>query len=126
MEINYIKKLELESIYGEPTRLRDGSYRVTIKAGTDIRIAINDAIIVARILIAMVVFDLNDVTIWVCASSDPNLIYRDWDRASIGCIDKEVGPFPNPTLTKEEQEQYDRIKAEIERESMELCEKGDE
>lgn len=62
-----------------------------------------------------VTFTFNGVTVTVCPDSNRELIYRDWSRALCGCIDKNVGPYPNPVLTDEEQENDTRIKAENKR-----------
>ena len=61
-------------------------------------------------------FKFNGVTVTVCADSSPGLIYRDWSRALGGYIDKNVGPYPNPTLTDEEKANDARIEAENESE----------
>lgn len=64
---------------------------------------------------ALVKFDFNGVMVSVQTDSDPELIYRDWNRAMNGYIDKAVGPYPNPVLTHEEKETDARIEAENER-----------
>lgn len=64
-------------------------------------------------------FEFNGVTVNVVATSDPDLIYRDWSRALSGYIEKAVGPNPNPALTDEEQANDDRIEAENERKRQE-------
>lgn len=63
----------------------------------------------------LVSFEFNGVTISVKSNSDPELIYRDWSRALSGCIDENVGPYPNPILTDEEKENDARVEAENER-----------
>lgn len=62
----------------------------------------------------LVSFEFNDVIVSVKSDSDPVLIYRDWNRAMSGYIDKKVGPYPSPVLTDEEKENDARIEAENE------------
>jgi hypothetical protein len=65
----------------------------------------------------MVTFDANGIRIVVAANSKAELIYRDWRRAISGCINPEyVGPWPEATLTKEEQERDAEIQAQKEKE----------
>lgn len=66
-----------------------------------------------------VTFTFNGVTVTVCPDSNRELIYRDWSRALNGCCDKNVGPYPNPILTDEEQEHDTRVRAKNERERRE-------
>lgn len=60
-------------------------------------------------------FEFNGVTVTIRQDSDYELIYRDWQRALYGYIDKNVGPYPNPVLTDEEKENDARVEAENER-----------
>ncbi len=49
-----------------------------------------------------VTFEFNGVNVTVTESSNKDLIYRDWDRALQGFIDKNVGPSPSTKLTPAE------------------------
>lgn len=62
----------------------------------------------------LVKFEFNGVMVSVRMDSNPELIYRDWNRAMDNYIDKNVGPYPNPVLTDEEKENDARIEAENE------------
>ena len=62
----------------------------------------------------LVKFEFNGVMVSVRMDSNPELIYRDWNRAMYNYIDKNVGPYPNPVLTDEEKENDARIKAKNE------------
>lgn len=57
-------------------------------------------------------FEFNGVTIQVCTDSDPDLIYRDWNRAMNGYIERLVGPYPKIVLSKEDIENDDQIRHE--------------
>ena len=46
--------------------------------------------------------EFNSVVIYVDQDSDPQLIYRDWDRAISGYIKGPVGPHPTPVLSDAE------------------------
>lgn len=50
----------------------------------------------------VVEFDFDGVTIIVTQNSDADLVYRDWDRAKNGYIDKIIGPDYNTELPPEE------------------------
>lgn len=50
------------------------------------------------------VFEFKGVVITVHPDSNHELIYRDYNRAWRGYIDKNVGPTPTPTLTDKEKE----------------------
>ena len=63
----------------------------------------------------LVSFTFEGVTISVRANSDLMLIYRDWQRAVNGYIDKQVGPYPQPILTEEDEEQDARLAAKAKR-----------
>lgn len=60
-------------------------------------------------------FEFNGVNVTVTKDSDAGLIYRDWSRALEGCIDKNVGPNPNPVLTDEERQNDALVRAENQR-----------
>lgn len=59
--------------------------------------------------------DINNVIVLVNGDSDPELVFRDQQRAQEGCIRRKVGPYPNTELTEEEKENDLRIIAENER-----------
>lgn len=61
---------------------------------------------------AEVAFDFNGATAVVRIDSDPELILRDMRRVLAGYIEGPVGPYPNSTLTDEEQQNDARIQAE--------------
>lgn len=84
-------------------------------AGSNINPTIKDAIEVARITGELTVFEFNGVNVTVAEGSDAELIFRDWNRALNGYIDKAVGPLPKETLSEEEIENDKRIEAENER-----------
>ncbi len=67
----------------------------------------------------LVKFEFNGVMVAVRMDSDPELVYRDWNRAMSGYIDKNVGPYPNPVLTDKEKESDARIESEYERKRQE-------
>ena len=67
----------------------------------------------------LVKFEFNGVMVSVRMDSNPELIYRDWNRAMYNYIDKNVGPYPNPVLTDEEKENDARVEAENERKRQE-------
>lgn len=60
-------------------------------------------------------FNMNGVAVTVTADSNPELIYRDFMRATFGYIGQVVGPNPNPVLTDEEKANDSRMEAERER-----------
>lgn len=60
-------------------------------------------------------FTFGDVTITVSSDSDPELIERDYRRASRGYIGKAIGPYPNPVLSDKERENDARIEKEKKR-----------
>ena len=59
-------------------------------------------------------YNFNGVVLTVAADSNKALIYRDWQRAVIGCTKKAVGPYPNLVLTDEEKANDARVEAENE------------
>ncbi len=95
---------------------RDDDGTLRVMAGSQIHRTIAEAKILSRTeRTQSVTFDFNDVTVTVQPDSDQALVYRDWDRALHGYIDKQVGPHPNPVLTDEEKANDQRIKAENDR-----------
>jgi hypothetical protein len=60
----------------------------------------------------VVTFDFNGVSVTVAADSKPDVIYRDWHRALMGCIGKRVGPHPAADLTADELASDARIHAD--------------
>lgn len=80
--------------------------------GGHINGAIQEARTIASEQGSPLTFNFNGVTLTVAGDSNPDLIYRDWDRALNGYIDKAVGPYPSPELTEEEEANDARIKAE--------------
>lgn len=63
----------------------------------------------------LVQFGFNGIVVSVRSDSDPELIERDYLRAWDGCVDKNIGPYPNPVLTDEELANDAHIRAENER-----------
>jgi len=90
--------------------LQDGIYQALI--GSTVFHAIAEALELASSEGHTITFQFNEVTVTVAHDSDANLIYRDWDRAMNGYIDKNVGPYPKPVLTDEEVASDARIEAE--------------
>jgi CubicO group peptidase (beta-lactamase class C family) len=88
----------------------DGTLEVM--AGCDIMSTIREAIHLSFRGKKTIVFEFNDVLVTVEADSDPELIYRDWNRALNGYIGKDVGPYPKAVLSEEELLSDGRIKAE--------------
>ncbi len=90
----------------------DGKY--TGRPGSDIKDVIQEAIALsAEQSNRIITFKFNDVTVNVRSDSDPKLIYRDWQRATNGMIDTNVGPHPKRVLTREEIANDNRISAEL-------------
>lgn len=81
-------------------RKKDSVYDII--PGADIIATITKAISLSTKEKRPITFNFNGVTVTVCSNSDPKLILRDWWRALNGYIDKNVVPYPNPTLTNEE------------------------
>ncbi len=75
---------------------------LNVKCGSDINDVIREAIHLAGESNTLISFEFNGVKFTVLADSDPDLIYRDWDRARKRYIDPVVGPSPRPVLTDEE------------------------
>jgi hypothetical protein len=75
--------------------------RLESVAGGHIRHAIHNAIAEAVACGEHCQFDFNGVSVVVAGDSNPDLIYRDWDRGMRGYLGKElsVGPYPEPALT---------------------------
>lgn len=93
----------------------DGSYTFDVFVGSHVRDTIVEAISIARGLQRTVRFVANDVAVTVKPDSVDYLLYRDWNRACLGYIGKNVGPHPNNTLSEEELANDARIEAENER-----------
>lgn len=70
--------------------------------GSMIGNVIASAILEAALLGEEVGFEFNGVEVVVAGDSDPGLVYRDWDRALQGFIEKHVGPHPKAQLSAEE------------------------
>ncbi len=105
IDLKYIKEMKIDTFYiGEI----HGAIRAAIQLAGEIgyhdKWASNKG--------GLVSFEFNGTNVSVRMDSDPELIYRDWSRAMYGYIDKNVGPYPNPVLTDEEEESDARIKAE--------------
>lgn len=96
-------------LYLEPAQ--NGMYRV--HSSVLIEMGIHHATALAAYLQAPVVFEFNGIIMTVDRDSDPKLLYRDYDRALIGCIDRHVGPYPKAVLTAEEIEHDAAIRAEV-------------
>jgi hypothetical protein len=77
----------------------------------DITATITKAIELSKRFKKSITFVFSEVKVTVYPDSDQELIYRDWWRARKGCIDKNVGPYPNPILTEEEKASDARIEA---------------
>lgn len=60
-------------------------------------------------------FEFNDVQVSVLPDSNPQLIYRDWNRVVNGYVNFAVGPHPQSELTIEEMESDRRIEDENKR-----------
>ena len=87
----------LPSFYGQPKLILFG---VEVCAGANITKVIADGISLARDLTSAIQFDFNGVVVQVKSDSDPDLIYRDWNRSLCGYTGKAVvGPYPPPTLS---------------------------
>ena len=80
----------------------DGTYDVA--CGSDIVHTIDLAILMSRADKEKkpFTFHFNEVVVTVDANSDAGLILRDWQRATSGYIDKQVGPHPKEVLSLEE------------------------
>jgi hypothetical protein len=81
--------------------------------GSTIQQTVSEAIHTARLTDGRVMFEFNGITVTVVKDSNPVLIVRDYRRAIHGYTPtKNVGPYPNDPLTKEEQERDKQIEAE--------------
>lgn len=105
----------LRNVYGPPKRINDSTYSIDVMAGSNITGTIAEAISVARGLDTTMQFEFNGVRVQVRADSNPELIYRDWDRALHGFIKKTVGPNPAAALTPAELASDASIKAKNDR-----------
>lgn len=63
--------------------------------------------------------ELNGVVVLVNGDSNPELIFRDQQRAQCGYIEKKVGPYPKSELTADDRSNDARIESDNERESQE-------
>jgi hypothetical protein len=71
---------------------------------------------------ALVKFDFNGVTVRVRWDSDPELIYRDWDRAMSGYTRrKSVGPYPPKRLSAKTLAHDEEVCRENQRRHDEWC-----
>jgi len=59
-------------------------------------------------------FTFNDVIVRVRKDSDPQLVYRDWERALRGCTDKVVGPEYRRELSAAEKQHDAAVRAAAE------------
>ena len=100
---------------------RDEDLNLKAVAGAGIKSTIAEAIEIASLVNGTVSFGFNGVTITVDASSNAKTIRRDWRRALLGYIDKNVGPHPNETLSADERANDARIKAENGRQLPRWC-----
>jgi len=63
--------------------------------------------------------ELNGVTVLVNGDSNADLIFRDQQRAQLGYVEGEVGPYPKAELTAEDKASDARVEAENERKRQE-------
>ena len=78
-------------------------YMLDVHGGSSIKECVREAFFIAQYTDGHTVsFLFNDVVVRVARDSIPSLIIRDWERASNGYIDREVGPYPDVTLTPEQ------------------------
>lgn len=91
--------------------INDAWMYVTWEFGMSIDDAIPNMIVRARDLNCIIRYNFNGVIISAAPDSDPNLLFRDWRRASSGFTDKNVGPYPAAVLTQQELENDRRIEA---------------
>lgn len=85
--------------------------RLKVLVGTSVTQAITDALWLARAKKYPIQFTHNGVIVIVESDSNPELLFRDWRRALLGFIKKEVGPYPKPKLTKKDRAQDALLKA---------------
>jgi len=104
----------MRTIY-DVTQIDEDTWEADVLAGSNITKPIAEAIELSQLKNATCRFEFNRVTVSVRGDSNPELIYRDWSRASKGYISNNVGPYPAATLTDEEKESDARIEAENER-----------
>jgi len=107
------------SFYDEPKKIRNALFSIDVSAGSNITSTITEAITLTRALDADIQFDFNGITVTVNQDSNPDLIYRDWNRALSGYIKNKVGPNPATVLTTDEILSDAKIEAKNERERQE-------
>lgn len=86
--------------------------KMHVNAGDDITSTINRAGGLAEYAGDVITFEFNGVTIRLLADTNPDLVYRDWQRALEGCIPKVIGPEYAAELTKAEQEHDAEVREE--------------
>lgn len=85
--------------------------KMRVGAGDEISSTIKEAIAGAKRMNGVVEFEFNGVFVRVNEASEPDLVYRDWDRALRGCTDKTVGPDYKRELSTAEKQHDAAVRA---------------
>jgi len=88
---------------------RDANGMLCVSGTVGIKPTIEEAIQIAPEGGDPFAFEFNDVYVTVTRSSDPELILRDWYLADHKKIPSNVGPYPEPVLTRRMQREYNAI-----------------
>jgi hypothetical protein len=89
---------------------KDGIFEIS--PGANITDTIAEGIRKATKEARVIRFEFNGVIVAVAGDSDRKLLYRDWQRALSGYIDKTIGPYPASALSDKERANDARLESE--------------